>query len=184
MFVYVIRMYLYIGVILSCQLVSDWLAQNVRNSGIFNLLSCVMCLWNGKRISFSKQYRYIANYLHLYATNYYISFCTANLFQLLLCALIVSDNIFWNAAFTAVVIFYQIRFMSLVFEFCSHLNKLWLNLLHKYYTKQGQIIYLHGSHGNVWTFHLTFKVTVSHIYEGLFAHMVIYCCISDIAYLW
>ena len=47
---------------------SDWLTQNVTNSGIGYLCPVYGI---GKRIPFSKQCRYATNYMSLYVNNYY-----------------------------------------------------------------------------------------------------------------
>ena len=57
------------------------------------------------KIPFYKQYRYVINHLHLYATKYYICLCTITLFLLTMCHYLVSTNISWNTTFTTIAIF-------------------------------------------------------------------------------
>ena len=76
---------------------------NVSNSGIGYLLSHVICVWNLHEISFSKQYRYVTNHLHLYVTNYYNVVCTITLVLLTMCLTLVIANISWNTSLTTIV---------------------------------------------------------------------------------
>ena len=56
-------------VTLRCKQFSNWLTQDVNNSGMGYLLSHVIVYGIGRRIPLSKQYRYVANHLPMYDTN-------------------------------------------------------------------------------------------------------------------
>ena len=62
----------------------------------------------GMRILFSKQYKYVTNYLHLYVTNYCIFVCTITVLLLTSVFSLVHANISSNTTFTTFVIFHQI----------------------------------------------------------------------------
>ena len=68
----------------------------------------------GKRIPYSKQYRYVTNPLDLYVTNDYIFVWIATILLLIMCLTLVITNISWN---TTVVIFGHISTgpMDLIF---------------------------------------------------------------------
>ena len=96
---------------LRCKLYSNWLTQNVSNSGIGYLLSHMYEI--GMIIPFSKQYRYVTSHLHLYVTNYYIFVCTISLLLLIMCLTLVNADISRNTTFTTIVIFGQINICSM-----------------------------------------------------------------------
>ena len=108
-------------VMLRCKLFSDWLTQNVTNSGMaYHFVMSDLSLQLTRNSVFSKQYRDITNHLHLYVNNYYIFVCTVTLLLLGTCLTLVNTNISSNMTVTPIDIFGQIS--SDVMDICFNIQ--------------------------------------------------------------